>query len=203
MNTKKLYIIGVVGGLILAAIIIIFTQTYKDTKDTPGASKNMEQPDVFPSWITVVPPNGLFSARFPAAPQEMHQTLPVPDSDDVVAQDTYTAEDEKGNAYFVSTAVYPVVFDPDKYGEALQSALDGMVGVFPGSQLVDSQSVDFKGGLSLEFVIQDPNQLLYQGKLLIRDRTLYQAFVVYEESALDETEYHYFLTAFEPLPSGS
>ncbi|MBI5728477.1 MAG: hypothetical protein HY984_01845 [Candidatus Magasanikbacteria bacterium] len=200
MNSKKLYLLGVVGGLVLAGLIIMVTQLTQPTKKTQNSPPVLRaDSDAFASWVTVSPPNGLFSARFPAAPQTTNNTLAIPDSSDVVVQDTFNASDDKGSIYFVSTAIYPVPFDPSKNSEALQSALDGMVGALPGAKLVNSQAVDFKGVPSLEFMIQDASQAFHQGKLLIRDRTLYQVFVTYEEGALDENEYRNFLANFSAL----
>lgn len=189
MQAKKLYLLGILIGLVVAGGIAWLVRSRQDIP-TP-----LLEESAYNSWITVAPPPGLFSARLPSAPQESHNAFPVPDFSESVVQDTYTAKDSQGNVYFISTAVYPVAFDPKKNEEALRGALEGMVGALEGSTLLSSEMLNFKDTPSLDFVIQDAGEILHQGKLLIQERTLYQAFVSYEEEALEESDYRYFLTS--------
>lgn len=190
MQTKKLYLLGVLIGLVVAGGIAWLVRSRQDIP-TP-----LLQESAYNSWITVAPPQGLFSARLPSAPQESHDAFSIPDSSESVMQDTYTAKDSQGNVYFISTAVYPIAFDLEKNEEALRTALEGMVSALEGSTLLSSQMLNFKSTPSLDFVIQDAGKILHQGKLLIQERTLYQIFVSYDEEALDENDYRYFLTSF-------
>lgn len=186
---KKLYLLGVVIGLVVVGIIALIMRGRGPAQVPP---LDYEQDA---AWLTVAPPSGLFSVRMPSAPQETHITLPIADSSEVVEQALYTAKDESGNAYFVSTAVYPVLFDPENQEEALRSALNGMVTALVNGQLLSAEMLDFKGQSSLDFIIQDATKTLHQGKLLIKDRTLYQIFVSYDEGVLQEDDYRYFLTS--------
>lgn len=193
MNARKLYLLGILVGLAVAGGLALII------RNRSGVPAPALDAGLFAAWVEVAPENGLFSARLPSAPQESHNSFPVPDSTETVVQDIYTVKDEQGNVYFISAAVYPVAFDPAKNEEALRGALDGMVGALPGGTLLSSQLLDFKGQTSLDFVIQDANKILHQGKLLIKGRILYQAFVSYEEGALEEEEYYYFLESFNLL----
>lgn len=191
---KKLYLLGVLIGLVVVGILAMLMSN-RGSFQVPLLDNEQHA-----GWLTVAPPSGLFSVRMPNAPQEAHNTLPIADSSDVVEQSLYMAKDEIGNIYFISTAVYPVLFDLEKQEEALQSALDSMVAALVNGQLISAEMVDFKDQSSLDFVIQDANKILHQGKLLIQDRTLYQAFVSYEEGALEEDDYRYFLTSLDISP---
>jgi len=193
MNHKKLYLIGVGGGIVLAMIIILIMRTSAPQVPTlPGDTAQLS------GWQVIVPENQLFHARFPTVPEYARAELALPDSDMTILQEVYSSTDEEDNSFMVATFVYPAPFDQDRSNELLLAALEGMVGVAEGNELLASELTEFKGHPSLSFVITDQTGYVYQGALLIRDRILYQTFVSYLAGNLDEGVYVQFLNSFEP-----
>jgi hypothetical protein len=189
MDQKKLYLIGLGIGLIIAAIAIIISVR----NDSGSAAKTSQE---FASWVSVAPENKLFTVKFPSSPQKNSNTFPIPDTDTSVAQELYRAEDEGGTAYFVITSVYPTSPDATNVEATLRAALDGMVQASVDNKLLQSNMSDFKGVPSLEFVIQGSGGQFHQGKILLKDRTLYQIFATYLEGMLKENAYKNFLASF-------
>ena len=187
-NPIKLYLAGLVIGLIGAGIIIGTVQLSKPSSDNSFTLDKTK----FASWQTVTTKTGLVSARFPTAPTQQNITVPINDSDYSMNQETYTSQDGDGVTYFLSIASYPEPFDIEKSNLILQTSLEGMLKAVTGNQLVESSYETYKNTPSVEFLIQN-DTLYYRGKLFLKDNTLYQAFVSYTDAALHNDAYVYFL----------
>lgn len=191
-QNTKLYVYGIVGGLLVALVVILVVSLMGDKKETVTIN-----PENFVSWHALTPEDGLFTASMPTGASETSEYVPVGDSDESLLQKTYSSTDETGNGFLIMTLVYPSAFDEAKTDEVLGSALDGMINAVPGNQLANSEFETFNGLRALDFAMTN-DTVNYQGKLMLQGRVLYQALVTYEDGALSDETLAYFLSSFEP-----
>src|SRR3989338_1770066 len=176
MSQTKLYVFGAIGGLIVAGIVIlVIALTSTETVVVDEAA--------FGSWHLVEPADGLFSAGMPAGPEEAEALVPIENSDEAILQRSYAASDENGNGYLISTFVYPAPFEEDQSRTILAGALEGMVGAVDGGTLEKSRFETHLGLPSVDFAVS-VGEVNYQGKMLVKDRVLYQIMVAYDSGML-------------------
>ena len=145
------------------------------------------------SWIPIGDEGAGFMISFPREPEHGSQDIPIPDSTDVILQDSYTLIGDDEMRYLFIRSLQPVSLDGEEPQAVLQSALDGMLQTSPSNALQNFQPVEISGRPALKFsIVNSSNNTFFEGIITYKDKALYQAFVSYDESKKNETN----LTAF-------
>ncbi len=188
MTNTKLYAGGVLAGLLVAGAVVWFA--------TRTETINVDASD-FPTWHEVTSEDGLFTAALPSSPTETRADIPVDDSGAPLVQKTYTALDDAGSAFIITTVVYPEPFNVDEAREVLGAAVDGMAVAVVGNELTYDDYGTHLGYPAVDFIIENGTANI-QGKVFFSGRVLYQAMVAYEDGTLSDAAFAYFVSAFTP-----
>ncbi|MBI4433375.1 hypothetical protein HY632_01235 [Candidatus Uhrbacteria bacterium] len=189
VNPTKLYVGGMIGGVILAIGIAGIVQYTQRSSSDSG----------FSTW-QAAPSDAPFAAQFPNTPDVGTEPLALPNGKTAI-QRQYTASDAKGSVYFLFTIQYPDPIDLTTPEPVLRAGLEGMVQSSPTNRLAASTFGTFQNMPAVDFRIEDAaGNLTYRGKLFARDRTLYQLFIAHDTGSFDESAYAHFLKTFAVIP---
>ncbi|MBI2483317.1 hypothetical protein HYV74_04060 [Candidatus Uhrbacteria bacterium] len=199
INPMKLYLGGMMGGLVIALIVILVVNSQKTPPPTTPPSAAPPSASAYAAWVAL-PEDAPVRAKLPAQAVVETEVLPIGENR-TATQRRYIASDTNEQVYFVTTLEYPAPMNLEQPEPVLRAGLDGMVRAVPSNTLKETRFGSFQGMPALDFTIDDPaGALTHRGKLFARDRTFYQVFVTHNADKFDATAYEYFLSSFAAQP---
>ncbi len=180
-NAELIFI--AIGGLIW---FIGLTRAIFEPEDRHAATKN---------WITFQPESKDFKIKFPTAPTQEAEQLPVDDTDLHIDYTSYNSVGKDGVYYSVSRMVYPSEVDLSKI--ELEDLIQEIVESSAGNKLVTSKKTQMQGYRAADFFIQFLSDRNLKGRMVVVGQTQYLLTVTYDEDEeISGRDYKRFIRSF-------
>ncbi len=148
------------------------------------------------SWYGYISKDNIYSAKFPAHPQELNQSTDSPIGKIDVTLVCY--EDKtNGRAYVIQSNKYPVKSSNFDIEKGLNGARDLVAKTWNGS-VTGQRNISYNGYPGREITLRTQNSVAFKVRIFIDSKgpTLYQAVVTAQDGDLDFVEATAFLDSF-------
>jgi hypothetical protein len=173
----------VMGALITGPLSAVSFQTYTVKEETS-------------TWKPFTSTKSGFNIDLPTQPEQIEQTIDIPQTDLSITYNTYLSEPSESVVYVVSVWDYPKEIDMSDPVQNLQDGFAGMLSALPNSQVEFMEMEKTQGFDSLEFMVAS-DDIFFRGKLILVHHTLFQVFTVYRDGEEMDQNYDRFMQSLK------